>query len=74
MADFIALSVNQKTLLEGIQHSLSPIVFIHPFQVDFVTNLAVNCRGLLSRESREWKELREEMAPGWKAGSRVVLI
>tara|TARA_R110002050_G_scaffold64973_2_gene141085 strand:+ start:235 stop:441 length:207 start_codon:yes stop_codon:yes gene_type:complete len=68
MADIPALSVHQKTLLEGIQHSLSPIIFIHPLQVDFETNIAVNCRGLLSRESREWRELREEMAPGWKAG------
>lgn len=68
MADFIALNVLQKSLLEGIQHSLSPIIFIHPLQVDFETNKAINCRGLLSRGSREWKELEVQMIPGWKAG------
>tara|TARA_R110002050_G_scaffold96214_1_gene200166 strand:+ start:3363 stop:3584 length:222 start_codon:yes stop_codon:yes gene_type:complete len=70
MADFITLTVHQKELLDGIQHSLSPIILIHPFQIDFATNTAVNCRELLSRESREWKELKEEMMEaGWKTGS-----
>mgnify|MGYP003644633556 CR=1 len=72
MADFIATSVLQKSLLEGIQHSLSPIIILHPLQIDFDTNQAINCRELLSRGSREWKELQEQMKAGWKAGNTLV--